>query len=158
MSSVLASGTLSFAPMSVRHIPLVSVIERSNYEFHWSDAIFKDCVKAGYFCQLVLLDGDIIGYGIMQIGADEAHILNLCIDQPFQHRGFARLLLYHLVDLATQQRAQMIFLEVRPSNSRAITLYQLSGFNEIGLRKGYYDSQEGREDALIMARSLSVDQ
>lgn len=145
---------LSFAPMYVRHVSLIGTMERRNYDFPWSDGIFRDCVKAGYIARLVLLDDEIIGYGIMQIGADEAHILNLCIDQPWQRQGFARVLLDRLVQEASNRRAHIVFLEVRPSNPRAVNLYQQFGFNEIGLRKGYYDSANGREDALVMAKNL----
>ena len=101
-----------------------------------------------------MLDDEIIGYGVMQIGADEAHILNLCIDRPWQRQGFARVLLDQLVQEASNRRAHIVFLEVRPSNPRAVNLYQQFGFNEIGLRKGYYDSANGREDALVMAKNL----
>ena len=87
MSINAASSELSFAPMHSRHVSLVGTMERRNYEFSWSDAIFRDCLKAGYICQLVQIENEIIGYGVMQIGADEAHILNLCIDQPFQRQG-----------------------------------------------------------------------
>ena len=136
---------------------LIGTMERRNYEFHWSDGIFRDCLKAGYLCQLVQLEREVIGYGVMQIGADEAHILNLCIDKPYQRQGFARVLLEHLIQLAGQHHAHIVFLEVRPSNPRAVKLYQLSGFNEIGLRKDYYDSHKGREDALVMARNIMAD-
>lgn len=129
-------------------------MERRNYEFHWSDGIFRDCLKSGYVCRLVLVEEQIIGYGIMQIGADEAHILNLCIDEPWQRRGYARLLLDYLASEAIALGAFIMFLEVRPSNPRAVSLYQQAGFNEIGLRKGYYDSRNGREDALVMAMNL----
>lgn len=148
---------LSFAPMYVRHVPLIGTMERRNYDFPWSDGIFRDCVKAGYIARLVLLDDQIIGYGVMQIGADEAHILNLCIDRPWQRQGFARVLLDQLVQEASNRRAHIVFLEVRPSNPRAVNLYQQFGFNEIGLRKGYYDSANGREDALVMAKNLVSD-
>jgi len=154
MSTNPASNELSFAAMGSQHVALVGTMERRNYEFSWSDGIFRDCVKAGYICKLVQLNREVIGYGVMQIGADEAHILNLCIDQPFQRQGFARLLLEHLIQLAASEKAHIVFLEVRPSNPRAIELYQRSGFNEIGLRKAYYDSHKGREDALVMARSI----
>ena len=153
-----ASSELSFVSMHSRHVSLVGTMERRNYEFSWSDGIFRDCLKAGYICQLVQMDNEIIGYGVMQIGADEAHILNLCIDQPFQRQGFARVLLEHLIQQAGIHRAHVVFLEVRPSNPRAVELYQRSGFNEIGLRKGYYDSRQGREDALVMARSIVSDE
>jgi len=158
MSASPSIGKLSFAPMYLRHVALIGTMERRNYDFPWTDGIFRDCLKAGYVCQLVQFDDEFIGYGIMQIAADEAHILNLCIDEPFQRQGFARVLLGHLVELAIEREARSIFLEVRPSNPRAIQLYELSGFNEIGARKGYYDSAGGREDAIVMARHLVIDE
>lgn len=136
------------------HIPLIGLMDRRNYEYAWTDGIFGDCLKAGYLCPLVLLGDELIGYGVLQIGADEAHILNLCIDGPWQRRGYAHLLLEHMVDEAVDRCAHVMFLEVRPSNTRAVELYQRSGFNEIGLRKNYYDARGGREDALVMARNL----
>lgn len=145
---------LAFEPMRLGDVALVGTMERRNYAFPWSDAIFRDCLRAGYTCELVRLDGELVGYGILQTGAEEGHILNLCIDEASQRRGFARLLLEHLVARAEQAGARVIFLEVRPSNPRAMTLYRRAGFNEIGLRKGYYEAAGGREDALVMARSL----
>jgi len=144
--------------MYVKHVPLIGTMERRNYDFPWSDGIFRDCVKSGYICRLVVLNSDVIGYGVMQVAADEAHILNLCIDKPWQRQGCARVLLDHLVLEANERRAHIVFLEVRPSNPRAVDLYQMSGFNEIGLRKGYYDSKAGREDALVMAKSLVAEE
>lgn len=155
MSANPVSARLSFTPMQLKDVPLVGAMERRNYEFPWSDGIFRDCIKAGYVCHLVLLDEEIIGYSVLQLGANEAHILNLCIDEPFQRQGLARLLLQHLIQEATNRHATIVFLEVRPSNPRAVELYQRSGFNEIGLRKDYYDARNGREDALVMALSLS---
>lgn len=145
---------LMFSPMHLPDVALIGAMERRNYEFPWTEGIFRDCVKSDYVCQVVKLLGDIIGYGVLQIAADEAHILNLCIDANHQRRGYAQQLLEHLIEIARSRKTNIVFLEVRPSNPRAITLYQLSGFNEIGLRKGYYDSRNGREDALVMARSL----
>jgi len=156
MSSQPIIGEISFAPIYLRHVALIGTMERRNYEFPWTDGIFRDCLKAGYTCQMVSLNSDMIGYGIMQIAADEAHILNLCIDEPYQMQGFARLLLQHLLQQAGQRRARTVFLEVRPSNPRALDLYQRSGFNEVGVRKGYYDSASGREDAIVMALNLAA--
>ena len=154
MSSQPVTADIVFAPMYLRHVALIGTMERRNYDFPWTDGIFRDCLKAGYLCQMVSLEDDLIGYGIMQSAADEAHILNLCIDEPWQRQGFARLLLDHLIILAGERRAQTVFLEVRPSNPRAVSLYNHAGFNEVGLRKGYYDSANGREDAIVMARNL----
>ena len=145
---------LAFEPMRPGDVALVGTMERRNYEFPWSDTIFRDCLKAGYTCELVRLDDELVGYGILQTAAEEGHVLNLCIDEAHQRRGFARLLLEHLVARATAAEARVVFLEVRPSNPRAKTLYERAGFNEIGLRKAYYEAVGGREDAIVMARSL----
>ncbi|MGQ7843313.1 ribosomal protein S18-alanine N-acetyltransferase [Granulosicoccus sp. 3-233] len=148
---------VSFVPMRAGDVAAIGIMDRRNYEFAWTDGIFRDCVKAGYICPLLKIGEDIAGYGVLQIGADEAHLLNLCIDRPWQRQGLARTLLEHLVEESARLGAQVMFLEVRPSNTRAVALYQQSGFNEIGLRKDYYDASGGREDALVMARYLSSD-
>lgn len=145
---------LKFAAMQPSDVAVVAQIEQRNYEFPWSEKIFADCVASGYHCVVLLVGTTIVGYGILQIGADEAHILNLCIDRTHQRQGYARRLLDNLIDIARTHKANMMFLEVRPSNPRAIELYLLSGFNEIGSRRGYYDASDGREDALVMARAI----
>jgi ribosomal-protein-alanine N-acetyltransferase len=63
-------------------------------------------------------------------------------------------MLDRLIAEARKLRAETVFLEVRDSNRRAIRLYQQAGFNEIGLRKGYYPATQGREDAIVMALIL----
>jgi len=132
----------------------VMVIEKRNYDFPWSEGIFRDCIKAGYTMQVLRLDLVLVGYGVMQVAADETHILNLCIDRDYNHRGYARALLEKLLYMAERAGAQMAFLEARPSNPRAIRLYEQAGFNEVGSRKGYYDSIDGREDAIVMAKAI----
>lgn len=129
-------------------------VENRNYDFPWTEGIFRDCLKAGYHAYVARLDLVLVGYGVMQVAADEAHILNLCIDGTYSRRGYARRLLEHLLAVAANSGAYMTFLEVRPSNPRAVRLYQNAGFNEIGLRKAYYDSANGREDAIVMAKSI----
>lgn len=149
---------LLFIPMLESHVPLVGELDKRNYVHPWSEHIFRDCLKSGYVGQLAMLEEQCVGYGVIQFAAGEAHILNLCIDQPWQRKGLARKLLGHLIELAKVERASIIFLEVRPSNPRAVELYEHSGFNEIGLRKGYYNAEKGREDALVMALSLVYDE
>ncbi len=58
------------------------------------------------------------------------------------------------MNVARRHGADSMFLEVRPSNAVALRLYQGMGFDEIGRRRGYYPDEEGREDALILARTL----
>lgn len=132
----------------------IRTIEERNYEFPWSKGIFKDCIKAGYHCRVLQLPDEIGAYGIMSVGAEESHILNLCVHPDWQGRGLARRLLKHLMNLARINGAQTTFLEVRPSNEPALRLYRAAGFCELGVRPNYYPKPNGREDALIMAKTL----
>ena len=97
---------------------------------------------------------NLLGYGVLSAAAGEAHILNLCIAPEYQGRGHGRRLLRRMLDLARWHQALQVFLEVRPSNPRAIQLYRDEGFNEIGRRPRYYPARDGREDALVMAIEL----
>jgi ribosomal-protein-alanine N-acetyltransferase len=96
----------------------------------------------------------IVGYGVVAIGAGEAHLLNLCVREQFRFRGLGTRVLQHLLSQAREAEAKVIFLETRPSNQAAIRLYQASGFVQIGTRKGYYQAANGREDAIVMRRVL----
>ncbi len=132
----------------------VMAIEQRAYPFPWTRGIFKDCLKAGYPSWVMTEHGLVIGYGLLSIAADEAHVLNVCVAPERQGRGLGRYLLRALVKIARDHRVQRVFLEVRPSNPGAITLYHSEGFNEIGRRPRYYPAKDGREDALVMAIEL----
>ena len=129
-------------------------IEQRAYEFHWSEGIFRDCLRVGYGCWVMELDGGIAGYGILSLVVGEAHLLNVCIAPEWQRQGYGRLLLEHFIQLAKERGASQMLLEVRPSNQAAIRLYHQRGFNEVGVRKAYYPGGKGREDALIMGLTL----
>ncbi len=134
----------------------VMIIERTSYDFSWNERIFRDCMKAGYCC-LVLADHDVVhGYGILMVGPQEAHVLNICIQKEFRGQGWARHLMLELIDIATRSKCLELYLEVRPSNVIALGLYRSMGFNEIGLRPNYYKAHGGREDAIVMALPLST--
>ena len=134
-------------------------IETSAYEFPWSRAIFSDCLIAGYFARVLDAGGSadgIVGYAILSTAADEAHILNLCIDPERRRAGLGQQLLDCLLDYARETQIERLFLEVRPSNAAAIELYVRSGFRRLGLRKAYYRTAEGREDALVLVREVGA--
>lgn len=140
--------------MSYADLKEVMVIESGAYPFPWTESIMGDCIRVGYCCRVVEAAGKIEGYGIMSVAAGECHILNLCIHPASQGRNLARRLLEHLLNLARAGGAQTAFLEVRPSNPRAVRLYQMAGFCEVGVRPDYYPAEDGREDALVMAKEL----
>lgn len=145
---------VQFRPMQKVDLPLVAALEQRAYEFPWTEGIFRDCLDSGYPCWVVESADGLLGYGVLSIGADEAHLLNLCVDPAVQGQGLGRRLLRRMIDLARWHMVDRVFLEVRPSNPGAIALYVSEGFGEIGQRPGYYPAKDGREDAIVMAMAL----
>jgi ribosomal-protein-alanine N-acetyltransferase len=147
------------APIEVRSmvhddLSRVSDIERRSYEFPWSHGVFRDCLLAGYGCIVLEASGELIGYSILSVAAGEAHILNLCIDPNYRCLGYGERLLEEVIDRARHARVNEVFLEVRPSNASALSLYNKKGFHQIANRPAYYQAKEGREDAAVFVLRL----
>ena len=129
-------------------------VETAAYEHPWTVGIFRDCLRVGYSCW-VYEDGEsVLAYGVVMLSGAEAHVLNLCVHPEHQRRGIGRLMLNHLTQVSRESGADTILLEVRQSNLVAIQLYLSADFHELGVRSGYYPDHNGREDALILAKSL----
>jgi ribosomal-protein-alanine N-acetyltransferase len=148
-------ASVDIRPMHELDVPVIVAIERDAYQFPWSEGIFRDCLRVGYACRVVDIGGDMAGYGIMSVGAGEAHILNVCIRNEYRGRGLARKLLLFLLDRARTSGMHEAFLEVRPSNTAAARLYHSMGFEQVGMRRGYYQASGGREDAAVLRRVLT---
>lgn len=140
--------------MEIEDLDDVVEIEKRSYNYPWTPGIFRDCLRAAYSCLVITLDDHTVGYGIFQFAAGEAHILNICVDPSYRRQGLARQMLHGLFSAMRNMRIDSVYLEVRPSNTAAVDLYLEEGFNEIGTRSGYYRSRAGREDALIMAKTV----
>ena len=141
-------------PMRESDLDAVLAIEQAAYPYPWTRGIFRDCLRTDYPAW-VLDDGErIIGYGVLSVAADEAHVLNVCVSPDLQGQGHGRRLVRTLMQIARARKVQRLFLEVRPSNTSAIALYDSEGFNEIGRRPRYYPTRQGREDAIVMAMEL----
>lgn len=148
-----------FRPMRVEDLDAVMAIEPMIYSHPWTRGNFSDSLKSGYSAwvlQKKTLDQrwELIGYALMMLVMDEAHLLNLSIAQPQQKQGWGRILLEHMLVIARSQQMATMFLEVRPSNVSAIALYQNIGFNEMSIRRAYYPATNGREDAILMGLAL----
>ncbi|HEB99735.1 MAG TPA: ribosomal-protein-alanine N-acetyltransferase [Thiotrichales bacterium] len=154
MSAVLQQPGGRYRPMREGDIAEVMDIERRAYPFPWTEGILRDCLRVSYSCWVYERAGAIEAYAIMSVAAGEAHILNLCVRPELQGQGLGKRTLQHLMAVARRHGADSMFLEVRPSNTVALRLYQGMGFDEIGRRRDYYPAEEGREDALILARTL----
>lgn len=141
--------------LEIRDLPEIMAIERAAYAYPWSEGIFRDCLRIGYHAFAgVNIAGDLMGYGLLSIAVDDAHVLNLCVGPLHRRKGVATSLLWQMIGQARWEGADTLMLEVRPTNGSAIELYDNMGFHRIGVRKRYYPAAEGREDALLLARAI----
>jgi ribosomal-protein-alanine N-acetyltransferase len=101
--------------------------------------------------------GALVGFVIGRIVVDEAEILSVAVARSDRRKGLGRRLVRAFADLASTRGAQRIFLEVAAGNSDARALYEASGFQATGVRRGYYE-EPGRppEDAIVMLLDLSA--
>lgn len=147
------SDAISFRPMTEADLDAVLRIEYAAFSHPWTRGIFLDGLKS-YECWLMFEGSQQVGHGVINVILDEAHLLNITVKPESQGRGLGLRLLEHLMSRAQTRNAAECFLEVRASNASAYRLYERYGFNEIGRRRGYYPSADGREDALVMACTL----
>ena len=135
----------------------VTAIEASVYAHPWTRGNFADALTAGYVAELLLgANAQILGYVLGLYGHEETHLLNLTVAPSVQRQGHGRALLARLRELARLRGDRQLWLEVRQSNAPAQSLYRQAGFEQIGLRRGYYPAgARGREDALVMRLNLS---
>ncbi len=142
--------------MRVEDLDAVMDIERRAYEFSWSRGNFVDSMAAGYIAQ-VLCDeqSQLQGYFVAMAGVDEMHLLNITVEPRLQGRGLGLQLLDGVLLSATVHGAGLLWLEVRPSNRRALELYERYGLHAVARRRAYYpalvDGRAAREDAIVMS-------
>jgi ribosomal-protein-alanine N-acetyltransferase len=142
--------------LSLSDLNQLLLIERSVHIVPWTENIFKACFRAQVRGWGIEIDRKMIAFIMMSFSGEECHILNLCVAILYQHQGFGRMLLKHALNDAKANKIKVAYLEVRRSNTRAITLYEKMKFQLVGERKNYYPSGVGKEDALIYAISLDT--
>ncbi len=145
---------LSLRPMQIGDLDAIMQIEPSIYSHPWTRGNFSDSLNSGYSAWILEDKDEMIGYALMMMVMDEAHLLNLSIAKAHQKKGLGRYLLEHMLKIAKNHKAANMFLEVRPSNISAIALYENIGFCEMAVRRGYYPAKVGREDAVLMGLAL----
>lgn len=124
--------------------------EQVCYDVPWSAKSLQDCFKDGYTFYVMEYRAQIIGHMIVQWVLDEAHLHNVCVTPQFQLNGLGKLWMSQLLKIAKIKNCSVIFLEVRKSNAKAIRLYSALGFVQIGERKNYYQTKQGKENGLVM--------
>lgn len=139
--------------LATEDIPAVMALERNAHSHPWRQSSFEDCLKGRQKCWLAEHNGVLVGYVVVTHGGGDAELLNISVSPAYQRKGIGGCLLQHAIN-TVRDKADMLFLEVRMSNRKAIELYSKEGFFEVGQRKNYYPTVNGHEDALLMASQL----
>ncbi len=147
-------NTISF--LSTTDLSQAWEIEKRAHAFPWSENTFASNQGERYLNYQLMAEGKMAAFAITQIVLDEATLFNIAVDPAFQRRGLGRELLEHLIDELEKRGVMTLWLEVRASNLAAIALYEQLGFNEATIRRNYYPTADGREDAIIMALPISM--
>ena len=147
----------NIVPMDRSHIPQIAALERECFSTPWTENMLEDALfdSQASFIVAEAEDGSILGYAGLHVIVDEGYIDNIAVEEAARRHGVASSLLdvycrFGAVNLA------FLTLEVRKSNAPAIALYEKFGFQQAGLRPGYY--QHPREDAVIMTREFHAAQ
>ena len=139
--------------MTVSDLAQVMVIENENFSKPWTDKGFLSFLLRYDTLFLVAEENDkIIGFAGVIMVLDEAELTNVAVMKSHQKQGVGRLLIESLMKLISECGIEILHLEVRVSNDKAISLYRRIGFEEVGIRYNYYE--EPREDAILMRREI----
>lgn len=143
-----------FRKMTLDDLPDIMSIEQDAFSVPWSEEAFVNELTNNMFAQYMAMEyqGQVIGYAGMWIIVDEAHITNIAILTPYRGRGLGKRLMHELQKTASFLGAVRMTLEVRIGNEIAQRLYRGYGFEDAGIRPGYYS--DNQEDALIMWADL----
>ena len=128
------------------------------FERPWSAIEFEDLLKSpGVFAVLGEAGEPAVekGFILCRSIAGEAEILTIGVDPAARRRGWGAALVEMAAGIAQEARALEMFLEVEADNVAALKLYEATGFERVGLRKGYYPHPDGAKDAVVMRRALN---
>lgn len=133
--------------------PALALLERRCFADPWSGEAFRSLLKQPEAVGVVAeAEGEIAGYGLGRAVAGSGEILNIAVAPEWRRQGLGRAMLVALLQALGQRAVTEVFLEVRASNTGALTLYRHHRFEAVGRRADYY--RRPREDALILRRTL----
>ena len=139
-------------PMSLEDVPQVAAIDRASFPLPWSEASFRSELDRNPAAHMIVAASQrrVAGYAGFWLVVDEAHLSTLAVHPDSRRQGLGDRLLREAMRVAVAHGAEMMTLEVRPSNTVARRLYEKRGFREVGRRPRYY--KDNLEDAILMTR------
>jgi len=139
-------------PMQERDLPAIFRLEEASQAYPWPHGFFRRTLRRHTSCWVLEKNNEVLGFGILAFENGKAHIMNLCVAASQRRHGLGRRILLRLLAVARKQRARQAWLEVRTTNRPARQLYGKLGFVTKAVRKGYYLTPYGRQNAIIMTR------
>lgn len=135
-------------PFTEADIPEAARIEREVYTDPWTEAAFREALNLPHYLFLKAVEGDeLAGYCGIQQSFEIADIAKVTVVPKMRGKGVGFRMLRELMEQGRRRGVERYTLEVRSSNARAIALYRKLGFEQEGVRKGFY--RDPVEDALI---------
>ena len=148
-------NNLFFEKMNQSHISAIAEIERQCFSKPWSEnAIDAELENESAYFYVAKLNGEAVGSIGMHCAADECYIANVGVLKKYRNMGVGSALVKYAADTAQRMNMSFISLEVRPSNTTAVRIYERLGFERVGLRKNFYS--EPKEDGAIMTLCFAV--
>lgn len=144
---------LTFERMKEQDLAEVLRIEKESFSDPWTrESFLEDINKNFTYPAVARMGGSLVGYTCLWKIEDELQIANIAVDKEYRKRGIAQRIMEWIFEQAREQNCKNVTLDVRVSNSVALTLYRKFGFEQIGRRKNYY--RYPVEDAIIMEKKL----
>ena len=150
----MSSQRLELTGAVIEEIDDLYSIETAAHAHPWSLNLLRSSFRSPQRVYKLSRNGEIVGFAVVMCALDQWELLDIAISSKAQGQGLGRVLLEGLIEFAVAENAAEFFLEVRRSNLAATRLYRRCGFEQIGLRRSYYQASPGREDAVIMKLGL----
>ncbi len=145
---------INFRAVDANDIAQLMVIENACHSHPWTEKTMLSCLAGRYFNLAAFQGDDMLGFYIGEKAGPDYTLMDICVAPKYQGQGIARQLLAAFIEYGEQHEAENLFLEVRESNNRAIALYERAGFSHMSVRKNYYPTTTGNENAILMGLTL----
>ena len=144
---------ITILPFKTEDATEIAELERLCFSSPWSETEILNSAALSYAVYFTaFVDGQIAGYAGMYAAADEGVINNVAVFPQYRRAGVASALINALSDAGRKRKLSKLCLEVRGSNTAALSLYEKNGFYRVGVRRGYYTAP--KEDAVLLDKDL----
>ncbi|MGB1090853.1 MAG: ribosomal protein S18-alanine N-acetyltransferase [Oceanobacter sp.] len=151
----MTANSTTIRTATLDDLDAIMSIEKSSHSHPWAQSVMTGYLAKPGVISIIQLDKTPVGFAVVTRVVGEAELLDIAVHPDYQGKGLGEELMNHVLELASQD-CERLFLEVRESNTPAIQLYEKLGFCQVGVRRNYYPSEKGREDALLYAQELML--